>query len=482
MLVGAFAAFFCLMLLETYLGYTGLRFGPIGSSQRHLQGSDEIIIRGLLFLYRDVAGYVSIITLLANVALYFGAPYVTGNTAITRIAHYVAGIGLFITVVLAFPFTNALDAGHVGLQRAILSASAALRALGSERLAVAQLKQDVAALQELEALLGKDKVGVVEREKLVAAIHRLAQLGVDLAEMERERNVIRRQPETPSQAERYLQQVSPPQRYPDRRGPGSQLPPLPSPSLSVTASDVVNADKLSDESASLAATAEALRRQRDELLRSLRILVSTVVNEERVRQDVSYWAVENIVLAVAALRTAEAIDALLRWAADLEARLGQRRQENARLRTDMEAYENALVAQRRTDADCSQLIADLMPYFDSASGRQLLDRVAADRSRAAGILNIEKLPGREPPAPRPPDGQVNHAAVRQAVDARQAQEGIPPAKLRVADLQKELVGRKEAAAGIIAPLVEAACRRGMKSAEMIALLENANRELATRPR
>ena len=482
LLVGAFAAFFCLMMLETYLGYTGLRYGPIGSSQRSLQSTDEIIIRGLLFLYHDVAAYVPIITLIANVALYFGVPFVTGNGTITRIAHYIAGVGLFLTVVLGFPFTNSLDAGHVGLQRAILNASAALRTLGSDRQAVAQLREDIAALQELEALLGKDKIGNVERERLVAAIRKLAHFGVDLAAAERERNIIRRQPETPSEAERYLRQVAPPRRYPDRREPRSPLPSSPSPSLSVTANDVVNAGKLNDEKASLAAMSEELRHRRDELLRSLRTLVSGVVNEDSVRQDVSYWAVENVVLVIAALRTAEALDELLRWAADLEARLAQRRQGNAQLRNEMTAYENALLEQRRSDASCSQLIADLLPYFDSVSGRQLLDRIAADRSRASGVLNIEKLPGKEPPVPRVSDDQVNHAAVRQAVDARQVQEGIPPAKLRASDLQKALVGQKEGAAGIIMPLVEAACRRGMKSVEVFAFFEDASRELATRPR
>lgn len=482
LLVGAFAAFFCLMMLETYLGYTGLRYGPIGSSQRSLQSTDEIIIRGLLFLYHDVAAYVPIITLVANVVLYFGVPFVSGNGTITRIAHYIAGVGLFLTVVLGFPFTNSLDAGHVGLQRAILNASASLRTLGSDRQAVAQLRDDIAALQELEALLGKDKVGAVEREKLVAAIRKLAHLGVDLAAAERERNIIRRQPETPSEAERYLRQVAPPRRYPDRRGPGSLLPSPPSPSLSVTANDVVNAGTLSDEKANLAAMSEELRHRRDELLRSLRTLVSGVVNEDPVRQDVSYWAVENVVLAVAALRTAEAIEELLRWAADLEARLAQRRQGNAQLRSEMTTYENALLEQRRRDASCSQLITDLLPYFDQANGRLLLDRIAADRSRASGVLNIEKLPGKEPPTPRVSDDQVNQAAVRQALDVRQAQEGIPSAKLRPSDLQKALVDKKEGAAGIIMPLVEAACRRGMNAVALIAFFEDANRELATRPR
>ena len=119
-LIGALIALYLILLVEIYLGSTGLRFGPIGALDRgRLALMDSKIVWLFDKVYRHAGGLKSVVGGLVLVIVYYGVHRFTAKFA-NSLNNFWAGVGGFVAVILMFPFAHGLEGKQVAFTKATL--------------------------------------------------------------------------------------------------------------------------------------------------------------------------------------------------------------------------------------------------------------------------------------------------------------------------------------------------------------------------
>ena len=478
--LGVYSALVIIVFLELYLGTTGLHYGPIGTSNRPFPTIDVHLVDGLLCLYR-ISDYVkAAVSAGLAVILYFLVVRFVSNAAVATLGHLSAALSVFVSVFFWLPFTDSMEGKHIAFSTATASASGTKKALGSYRERIADLKKEITALDRLVNVLNGPSQA--EREKLIALMHKYAELIKQANDRGLERNSAARRQVQPM---RYLEPLRPPIRYTIPSGPLFAPPAegdVKDPSL--TSLDIVNQQDRLKEAQDTFASGQAMKLQRDQLLMTLRMLIGDEVDKalqaDRT-QVVSDEAILGIMQTIAARTAEEAILALEARIKALEDELKRREDRNKALRDNVDSYIKSRIENARNESACSPVVADLRVYFGSDDGKDLIRRVRVNGERGRELLNPQTLPGTELERPPSLDREINQPAVEQEVQRLINDQNISRPDDTWTTLRDFLNTVDDSLSGPFTSFAESACRRGQSSEEIRARLDRIRLALPATP-
>lgn len=483
MILGVFAALWVVLLLETYLGWTGLYYGPIGSPGRPFPNVDKDVCRVLLCFYRNSTLVKAIVSPILSIIVYFLLVRCVANQWVNRLGHFIAWLGMAVTVLLWLPFTNGLDSGQVAFSKAVLDASGANKTLGSYREAVDTLAKEVNSLQRIAAALQ-----VRPRPKPDPLLDRIAAYAKLLAtarQAGQSRNDILRRAPDQYHEEDDLAELRTPARplQPDMvfaQKPGSLR------DSDLGGDSVVDHEALQKAATKMLDDGMKLQEERARLIAEIRKIVGQEIHDslgndwdQALADEIMMQVMQTLVSAEAG----QAGEALASQIARLQTAVQQREADSRALRTKVEQYEDGLVAVARNDSACSAVIASVLTYLRSAEGTDLFQRISRNRERARRLFDPRAVPGKEVSPPPIPDSALNIGTVRREVTDRLTKEGIVPPQFDWTYLRQEVssMTRDDNVPSIIDPFVESACRRGQTSEQIIAALNRASTSLNVPP-
>ena len=481
LVLGIYFAILLICCLELYLGTVGVHYGPIGTPDRPWPTVDTFIIDGLLCLYRFSDLEKALLSTGLSVALYLVFVTFLSNTAVTAWGHRVAAIGIFVSVFFWLPFTESMESKHIAFSKAAASVSGAKKALGSYKERIDSLNKEISTLDELIKVLSDSSQP--DRAKLVALMHKYAELIKRAREEGANHDSATRQKRDPLV---YLEPLRPTIRYETPPSTPVFTPPVTGTANdpSLTAFDVINQQVRIKEAEEAFASGQATKRQRDQLLVTLRALIGDEVDKafqgDR-SQVVSDEAILGIVQTVAARSAADAMAELERRIAALEAELKRREDRDEALRKNVDDYAKSRIENARNANACARIIADLRDYFGSDDGKDLIVRVRVNGERAREFLNPQLLPGTELARPPALDREINQPAVDQEVQRLMDDQNISQPEHNWTELREFLNTVGDSASGPITNFAESACRRGQSSIEIRARLDNMRIALPLNP-
>jgi hypothetical protein len=438
------------------------------------------LVDGLLCLYRNSDYLKAAISTGFAVILYFWVAKFVSNTKIATLGHVLAALGIFVSVFFWLPFTESMEGKHIAFSTAAASVSGAKKALGSYRERIAELKKEIATLDQLINVLNGPSQA--ERDRLIALMHKYADLikqandkGLDHS------STVRRQ----LSPIKYLEPLRPTIRYTIPNGPLFTPPTegtVQDPSL--TSLDIVNQQDRLKEAQDTFANGQAVKLQRDQLLVTLRMLIGDEVDKALKNdrsQVVSDEAILGIMQTIAARTAAEAIVALEARIKALEDELKRREDRTKVLHDNVDRYLKSRIENARNDSACSPIVADLRDYLGSEDGRDLIRRVRVNGERGREFLNPQTLPGTELERPQPLDQEINQPAVEQEVQTLINNQNISRPDFTWTTLRDFLNSVDDSVSGSITNFVESACRRGQSSDEIKGRLNSIRLALPTTP-
>jgi hypothetical protein len=478
--LGVYSAIVLIVFLELYLGTIGVHYGPIGTPNRPYPNIDINIVDGLLWVYRNSDYLKAAGSAGASVILYFIVVNFVRNEVAAVLGHLAAALSIFLSVFFWLPFTESMEGKNIAFSTAAASASGAKKALGSYRERMADLRKEIAALDQLISVLNGPSQA--EREKLVMLMRKYADLIKEANRKGLDHNSAARRQRQPIE---YLEPLRPTTRY---SIPSSPLfaPPaegdVQDPSL--TPLDIVNQQERLKEAQDAFADGQAAKLQRDQLLVTLRALVGDEVDKalkDDRSQVVSDEAIFGIMQTIAARTAAEAIAELEARIRELESELNRREQRNEVLRKNVDSYIDSRIENARNDSYCSTIVAELRTYLDSEDGRDLIRRVRVNGQRGQELLDPRRLPGTELDRPPSLDREINQPAIEREVQTQINNQNIQRPDFTWTTLREFLNSVDDSVSEPITKFAESACRRHQSFEEIKGRLNDIRAALPTTP-
>ena len=471
-LYGACIAFYTLVLVEIYLGTTGLYFGPIGSEERGILYGDTIIVESCLWFYRRAEEYRSWGSLIAGSIIYGVVGFFASRARVSWLADLVAIPLMVAAILLSFRFTHPFEMKQVAMKQAMFEASAAILSLGSYEAAVKELAQETAKLGHLAAQL-RDPTLVDKKKKLSDVIREYAILLAKLDDRDRIKVKILRQPLDNYRAQQFLPHV--PQHYPSGREATFVLQGPDPHAANVTTDDILHSYALTRRAQQLIAEGNRLQEKGKESFEIIEIYVSNEVIYDLGsldRSDVIKVASQNILQTIVTHDLDDAIDDMQDQITDLRRQLDQQDEENARLERSIEDFKLNLAAAKRRESDCAVVLRDLSRLLES-DYRLLLTSIGERYETAQGLL------ARFRPAvstPESPNG-VNETAIQQEVLEQLAKENVYPPQFTRTDLETVLHRVAEGSASVVSEFADAMCKAGNTANDIVLALQNVGGQL-----
>jgi hypothetical protein len=472
LILGALMAFYILMCVETSLGYVGLYYGPVGSAGRQGHLLDAMLISTLLWFYK-IGGYLNAsLALGGSMLLYFVLPRYVQDKTVRKLAHVVAGIGMFVSVLLWFPFANALEVNHIGFKRAVFSTSQALATIGDQENAVEKLAAEVKVLRMLETALQSSATDE-NRKQLFAAVAGFAKAARDMNTEVREHNKILLRPGRVFELRNYLLPMAESEEYPLRIGTDAIRESSTNDGAHGSASEVIAGWMHTARAAELVARGQHLVRERNDVVQNILVLLGRDISESLGSTwDVQISRVVNSQLLPVLARSElnVALQVLAQKTARLDDLVRTAQEDNVRLAQAVEVYRKRLLTAKLSERRCETIMDALLSHFRQETSGSTIRIFAEYWSRTENQLTRVEVRGNEVVRPEPVQ-DLDTAAVEEEIDNVLAAPQAPGRRVTQADFRtgmRALLGQHEIESLIL--FVTKACERQRTANDIIAML------------
>jgi hypothetical protein len=465
-ILGFAAGFYVLVLIETYLGATGLYYGPIGSADRPPVLGDSELVWAFRAIYRFGSDAKSQLGLAIGLLIYAVLGFMPRQRPkLSRYADIAGGVLSFSYVLVTFTFTHPFDAKHVGIANAMFEASAALRSLGSYEEAGKEVAKNTKLLVQLSSDL-EDAPAEEKRKELSDRIRKYSDLIVMLDEQRRrKKEILRQSPGTYSDSGDLPREA---RQYPPRPGPDFSPKDAEPQALNVSAEDILQAASRSQHAREVAEKAKEDEERGNGCFLRIYFFVGMVVSDEigkTNRIDLVDVARNNVTQIIVLHNTAQAIAELDRRIDELNNEIRRQEQQNAELEQQMRNYTAALKIDLQRQIECAGELRAVSDWL-RGEGQSVL-QVIGSPSEGARV----RLDGIQPrlPANVAPNG-ANVTLIRNEVTQDLTNNNRWPPSFTEQQMRQQLTLVSERGAGLVASFANAMCRAGRNADDIKAAL------------
>jgi hypothetical protein len=446
-------AFYILVLVEIYLGTTGLYFGAIGSMARPALPGDKTIISIFTCFYRYGSDYRSLLSWLGSIGLYIVLGFALSRTSVSWIADVLAFMLAVFYILLAFPFTHPFEAKQVGIRDAMFESSAALRSIGSYDAAAKEVAKESDQLERLSSEL-EDAKQVDKRKELSDEVRRYASKLAMLDESRRQKIDILRQPEKTYRSRSVLPKE--PRRYPPLSEPDFSSRDADKDASNVNPDDILKAWLLTRQARELAEKAKRDQARGVAAFQDIHDYISIIVIEQigtMHRADLVEIAGSNVLQIIALHDLEEAINELKLNISKLVAEIETQQRQNADLQQKINDFGTKLAADMGREGDCAETLREVTTWLNG-DGRSVLQTIGNRLTRTI-------LEGRQPSLPVnvAPEG-ANTQLITNEVTQQMVRDNRWPPSFTRESMTGQLLPVSVGGAGSVSEFADAMCKAG----------------------